>query len=326
LAFATEPDFDWVYLYNGRTQNPQQLIASLTGRNESIFDQNFTSTTNEMLLAFYTNNQISDVDIGWKATFRTVYPSTNPSPTTTITTTMAPTTTWSNPNICQTPNTFYGSGTIQSPGFPFEYGNNLNCTQFLISNPSGNRMQLRFDAFVTEQCCDLVFLYDGYTIQSPLIKRLSGRPPLNDTYTTVTSDAMLVQFVTDPTTVMSGWKATFNSVGAGTVATTIPTPRPSITGPDERCQPGWVHDSTYPLCFLLVTSGATWNDAVTACGNFGGQLASVRSRVQNDFIANNVISDQMGGNVYYTWLGLNNQGGGLVRRHYHELQSRLVAK
>ncbi len=59
---------------------------------------------------------------------------------------------------------------MSSPGYPRDYGNNLNCT-YQLRVYTGYRVQLQFSAFSTEQCCDIVYLYDGDTINAPLIVR-----------------------------------------------------------------------------------------------------------------------------------------------------------
>ncbi len=66
-----------------------------------------------------------------------------------------------------------GSGVVTSPNYPQNYDNSANCVYVLQANQStpGAIIQLTFTAFVTEECCDLLYLYDGPSIRSPLVRR-----------------------------------------------------------------------------------------------------------------------------------------------------------
>lgn len=58
---------------------------------------------------------------------------------------------------------------IKSSAWPSNYGNNLNCTYVIRAPYLLYGVQLWFSNFSTEACCDKVYIYDGASIQAPLI-------------------------------------------------------------------------------------------------------------------------------------------------------------
>ena len=70
-------------------------------------------------------------------------------------------------------------------------------------------VQLYFDTFNTESCCDIVDIHDGDTTKSPLIIALSGsyNPPPGDIASSQRN--MFVRFQTDSTDTFGGFSATF---------------------------------------------------------------------------------------------------------------------
>uniref|UniRef100_A0A914W9P9 Uncharacterized protein n=1 Tax=Plectus sambesii TaxID=2011161 RepID=A0A914W9P9_9BILA len=121
--------------------------------------------------------------------------------------TVAPT---SGPNTCPMPNKFFSSGTIQSPGYPTQYGNNLNCT-YHLRVPVGNTITIQFSSdFSTELCCDSVFIFDGADSHAKLLARLSGKNGANKVITS-TTNLVFITFITDQTNTDKGWSANFSA-------------------------------------------------------------------------------------------------------------------
>jgi hypothetical protein len=74
-------------------------------------------------------------------------------------------------------------------------------------------IRLDFTFFFTEPCCDHVKIYDGATVQDPLIVSLAG------TYSTVpgnyqsTGKYMFVRFTSDYMYTTKGFSATYTTIG-----------------------------------------------------------------------------------------------------------------
>jgi hypothetical protein len=89
------------------------------------------------------------------------------------------------------------------------YDNNLDCS-WLIEPPGAAAIQLRFERMQTESCCDFVTVYDGNSIEAPVLKRLSGAgddEPINSS-----GGAMLVRFTTDGSLGGAGWQARYQTL------------------------------------------------------------------------------------------------------------------
>jgi CUB domain len=102
------------------------------------------------------------------------------------------------------------------------YDNNLDC-RWLIkpTDTSVGRIILTFSRFTTEQNFDFVNIYDGETLASPLLTRLSGSI---STTVVARSGSMLLRFKTDSNTTASGWTATYSTLPKVTESFAPPTP------------------------------------------------------------------------------------------------------
>jgi len=105
-----------------------------------------------------------------------------------------------------------GAGVVTSPNYPQNYDNNANCVTLLQANTStpGAIIMLTFGPFTTEECCDMAYLYDGPSIRSPLITRLSGSITGKRIFLS-TQPYMTVYFVSDSSTTMAGFNATYET-------------------------------------------------------------------------------------------------------------------
>jgi len=109
------------------------------------------------------------------------------------------------------------SGTIQSPNYPNQYGNNYTHT-WCIQPASGAAATLSFDAFSTEANYDFVTITDANGTQ--LSKTSGTTKPAN-----ATSTKLVVKFTTDGSVTSTGWHASFST------GTTNQAPTASITAP-----------------------------------------------------------------------------------------------
>ncbi|MCS6904199.1 MAG: CUB domain-containing protein [Bacteroidia bacterium] len=90
-----------------------------------------------------------------------------------------------------------------------EYGNNLSCS-WLIEPSNAAAIELRFERFSTERCCDFVTVYDGNSDEAPILKRLSGTgdsEPIRSS-----AGSMFVTFTTDGSISSSGWQASYQTL------------------------------------------------------------------------------------------------------------------
>ena len=106
------------------------------------------------------------------------------------------------------------SGTFYDPGGAAgNYANNSNITQTFCSN-AGNCLTVNFTAFRTQGGNDLLTIYDGPTIASPIIGVFSGTTSPGSI--TASSGCLTFNFVSNASTVRSGWAATISCGACGT--------------------------------------------------------------------------------------------------------------
>jgi hypothetical protein len=72
-------------------------------------------------------------------------------------------------------------------------------------------VELDFNYFQTEECCDFVSVLDGYDEKSPLIEMFSGSYFLPPGGITSTQRYLFVRFMTDETVMLEGFSATYVS-------------------------------------------------------------------------------------------------------------------
>ncbi|CAJ0961875.1 unnamed protein product, partial [Mesorhabditis belari] len=102
------------------------------------------------------------------------------------------------------------SGYLTSPEFPNNYPDNFNIIYYILA-PDGYFVHITFYTFHTEQCCDILRVYEGEEIDSKnLLRELSG----NQTGIVVESQGnlMTLQFVTDLANSDIGFYATYQAV------------------------------------------------------------------------------------------------------------------
>uniref|UniRef100_A0A914UPI7 C-type LECtin n=1 Tax=Plectus sambesii TaxID=2011161 RepID=A0A914UPI7_9BILA len=124
--------------------------------------------------------------------------------------TYVPTTTTAGPFVCHN-NPYYGpTGTITSPNYPSNYPNNAQCLYNIILSPSAV-VHLHINDIYTEACCDFLNIYNGPSNSYPLLARCAGQScssGLVDFYSS--SNAMTLQFVSDPSVNYRGFNVSFS--------------------------------------------------------------------------------------------------------------------
>jgi N-acetyl-anhydromuramyl-L-alanine amidase AmpD len=128
--------------------------------------------------------------------------------------------------VTATSGTFYDTG-----GSAANYANDER--KLWLFQPAGaTSVSMNFTAFSLENNYDYLFIYDGATVNSPLIgKYTSTVSPGN---INSTGSSLLVEFRSDCATVSAGWAATYTTNGVGTPTTTAditsPTTQIATTG------------------------------------------------------------------------------------------------
>ncbi|KAK5969702.1 C-type LECtin [Trichostrongylus colubriformis] len=97
---------------------------------------------------------------------------------------------------------------ITSPGYPGNYPALTQC-RYQLSTTPGNKILLTFGEIDTEQCCDIISVYDyDGSPYDPLLDRFSGQIAAGVKVFTSSLNQMLVEFYTDSITQRSGFSAT----------------------------------------------------------------------------------------------------------------------
>lgn len=98
---------------------------------------------------------------------------------------------------------------------------------YLFTKPGATNITLNFNTFNIEKNWDHLFIYDGGSINSPLIGKYTGT--INPGPVTSTNDSLLVEFRSDCATTASGWSATYTTVTTATTTPDITAPTTSVS-------------------------------------------------------------------------------------------------
>lgn len=189
--FNTEAGYDGVVVYNGSSSS-DSMIGAFSG---TSLPASVTATSGQMYVVFVSD--YSTVKPGFTANY-----------------------TSTGSGGC------YGNTTLNTQDFGIlsdgsganDYCNNQNCT-WLIQPPGATSVSLNFTSFNLEEAStdgqsiyDAVEVYDGATVNDPLLGRFSGNslPPM----VTSTSGSLLVRFYSDVSVTDSGWTAYYTSTSA----------------------------------------------------------------------------------------------------------------
>jgi hypothetical protein len=112
---------------------------------------------------------------------------------------------------------FYDSG--NSGG---NYGNNENYSITFCPSTAGQYMRLTFSSFSVENNWDYLYIYDGNSINAPLIGMYTGTTSPGTITASNSSGCLTVRFSSDGATVSTGWAATLSCVAsAGSAPGTV---------------------------------------------------------------------------------------------------------
>ncbi|CAK8672547.1 unnamed protein product [Clavelina lepadiformis] len=97
---------------------------------------------------------------------------------------------------------------INSKNFPQQYSDNTDCQWTLVAT-GRNQVRLTVWTAVTEECCDIITIHEGYDKDAPIIGTLRGNITNPATYTS-SFGAFTVSFITDGSVTASGFIAYYS--------------------------------------------------------------------------------------------------------------------
>lgn len=107
---------------------------------------------------------------------------------------------WGTHFVCNA--NFYDEGGISQ-----SYSNSQNRVMTLVSD-NGNRLNVNFQTFATESCCDYLDIYDGSSTSAPYLGRMIGTPAIQSFVSSGTS--LTFKFISDASNSNLGWSASVN--------------------------------------------------------------------------------------------------------------------
>jgi hypothetical protein len=240
LDFATELDYDTLFLYDGGNTN-WPLLGAFTG---TTLPPTLTSTNGRMFLRFKSDELVT------AAGFRAVY-------TTNLVNQCSSSTTLSAP-----------SGTFGDGSGAANYQNNVEC-RWLIAPVGATSITLNFSAFATENGYDSVYVYNGTTTTGTSLGKFTGTNLPSSV--TSTTGAMLVIFRSDYAVSDQGFTASYTSNGVTTPYCTGTTTLTSTTGTVDDGSGSSDYYNNTNCSWLIQPTGAnyvqlTFNSFATASG------------------------------------------------------------
>lgn len=117
------------------------------------------------------------------------------------------------PALCPSQTNYGGSssrsGTIQSPGYPVQYYNNLNCL-YTITSPPNTYITMLFSPYILEDFFDYIDVYDGPNSSYPFLGTTDNWYYLRDDFES-SSNVVSFIFHTDSVITDKGWLLTWNA-------------------------------------------------------------------------------------------------------------------
>ncbi len=189
-SFNTELNYDSVKVYDGINASAP-LLLEWTGNTTP--PSSITSTTGAMFVRF--TSDVSQNDLGWEASY-----------------------TSSGAAFCNGGQTLTTqTGSFSDGSGASNYANNAFC-YWKIEPAGATAITLNFTAFDTEVNYDGVIVYDGESVNDPVLLNWSGTnlPPV----TTSTGAKMLVIFTSDATITQGGFEANYTISGGNNYCNT----------------------------------------------------------------------------------------------------------
>uniref|UniRef100_A0AC35TWS1 CUBN n=1 Tax=Rhabditophanes sp. KR3021 TaxID=114890 RepID=A0AC35TWS1_9BILA len=182
-------------IYDGPLEQ-SHILGTLTGT--AVSSLKYSSTFNYISLnikGFIGNRDNIQLDLTWKTEKLT--------------------------GFCGTSAFTEAKGIIASPGYDGNYPNNLNC-MVKITLPENKRILVTMDSFITEQDNDYLEIYDGDSINSPLIGHYTGDLTSHLSLMSFSSYSNVVTlvFFSDLAINAQGWQLHYETIDVDATLTT----------------------------------------------------------------------------------------------------------
>lgn len=194
---------------------------------------------------------------------------------------------------------FYDTGGPQG-----DYVTNQNYVTTLIPEISGTALSVTFNSFFTQSQNDYLEVYDGNSMNSPLIGRLSSYSGFGTIRSTAADGSLTFHFVSDPNYNAAGWTASISSdATAPEIITSI------VSRKDTVCS-GYFYDAAYTS--PTITYNDNENKVVTlvppsGAGNMQISFSEFNTNAAQDYIRIYNGSDTNSA-VLGTFFGTTNPG------------------
>ncbi|XP_035665050.1 C-type mannose receptor 2-like [Branchiostoma floridae] len=165
-------------------------------------------------------------------------------------------------------------GTVTSPNYPDNYGNDETC-DWTITVPEGSTVLLSIDSFDLEDGFDFLTIYDGGSDGTTELQSLTGQLSSVNPITS-TSNQMFVRFTSDGSIAGRGFEFSYTELVCHA--------------------PGYT--SFHGVCYKDFAEEITYEEARQTCETDGGLLAMPKDNATNTFI------HELGGTSGPRWIGL----------------------
>ena len=217
----TESGGDYLRIYDG-SDSRYPLIASLSGY---VSLRTYYSTGQELYLRFSSNGYTSSSQqTGFSVTFLSAVPDSENAQYTTEIPIAETQTLPTSCNGVQYLTASFSIRHISSPGYPYSYSNNLQCSWSISTSYYGYVIQLNVLDLDLETCCDYVDIYDGPSTSYSKIIRLTDQ---RNEVVLSSNRNMYLRFSTDSSVTRKGFEFSYTSA-------TLPTALDSTTNSNDH--------------------------------------------------------------------------------------------
>ncbi|MBS1652936.1 MAG: N-acetylmuramoyl-L-alanine amidase [Bacteroidetes bacterium] len=119
------------------------------------------------------------------------------------------------------------SGNLYDSGGPSANYSNDERLFWLVTKPGATNITINFSSFNVENSYDNLFIYDGGSVNSPLIGQFTGT--VTPGSITTTNDSLLLEFRSDCATTAPGWIASYTTTSTAPTSTDVIPPTTSVT-------------------------------------------------------------------------------------------------
>lgn len=247
--FSIEYNYDYVNIYNYHSVSSSDRISQITGYVYPYTTLAVSSSTTATL-RFTSDSSVTHTgfDIKFTGVISSTFNTEAPAPITTPS--------YSANNTCPGPSYVSGySGFVQSPNYPNNYYNNMNCTQW-VNTPYRTTVQLMVENFNLNSY-DYVYIYDGYT--GNYLRSFSGYYSYGYTWQAPTN-YIRMHFISDSYYSSSGYSFHYEGISESSYYTTV---SPETCGGQVPFNNGSITSPNYPA-YYTNSLDCVWSVTVTS--------------------------------------------------------------